>query len=105
MTEFWVASLLSIAMTSPSTRSILDAMLYYIFHFIYLGYPSDVLARLWLAYDIAHRNPDLGLVSPESQAHQAWKTFDDSMRESYRAIGTLVSIHQLHPETSFNQVS
>ena len=87
-----LTSLLSKVMRSSS--KILDAILYYIFHFIYLGYPTDVLARLWLAHDIAHRSTDVDHVSRESQAHQAWKTFDDSMRESYKAIGTLVSVHQ-----------
>ena len=45
----------------------------------HLGYPTDVLARLWLAHDIAHRSTDVEHVSRESQGHQAWKTFDDSM--------------------------
>ena len=73
--------------------SVLDATLYYVFHFIYLGYPSDILARLWLAHDSAHPNANISI--DEDRTRQTWRMFEDSMREYYKAIGTLVGTHQL----------
>jgi len=84
-----------------TSSNVLDAVLYYFFHFIYLGNPSEVLSRLWLAHDIAHGNAGLEKTLGENRADQAWRMFDSSMRESYRAIGTLVRLHQPVPlETS-----
>jgi hypothetical protein len=71
-----------------SLKGFLGLILYHIVHLIFLGYPSEILARLWLAHDIAHCSTDVWGENPGS--HLAWRTFDNSMRESYRTIATLV---------------
>jgi hypothetical protein len=81
--------------------SLVDAILYYTFHFIYLGHPSDILARLWVAEDISDANSNTTNNSRDSdkslvngmRSTQAWQVFDDSMRQSYKATGIIVSVH------------
>ena len=78
----------------------MNAVLYYSFHFLYLGHPSDILARLWVAEDISNANNGATNSAEDSEnsplndmrAAQVWKAFDDSMRESYKATGIIVSI-------------
>ena len=79
-------------MMKMTLAAISDAILYYIFHLIYLGYPADILSRLWLAHDVANCKLDAKV---QLSHHRAWQTFDDSMRESYRTIGTLVRVSNL----------
>jgi hypothetical protein len=71
--------------------TVLNAVLYYSFQLLYLGHPSDILARLWLAHDIAYGDNDLGNSLGDERIQKAWKMFDESMRESYRTLSVLVS--------------
>jgi hypothetical protein len=88
-------------MTIMSMAPSMNAVFYYSFHFLYLGHPSDILARLWLAEDISNVNNSTTNGAEDSEnsllsdirSAQVWKAFDDSMRESYKATGIIVCIH------------
>lgn len=90
----------------------MNAVLYYSFHFLYLGHPSDILARLWVTEDISNVNnvktniaedSDNSLLN-EMRSAQVWKAFDDSMRESYKATGIIVIFtHRLIERTDILQ--
>ncbi|KAF5352919.1 hypothetical protein D9758_007916 [Tetrapyrgos nigripes] len=90
----------SIERNPNPSRVVLDAVLYYVFHFLYLGHPSEMLARFWLAHDIAvgrvrDDTEDAGKSSGSRDRERelkAWKMLDDSLRESYRAIGVLAGL-------------
>ncbi|KAF5352918.1 hypothetical protein D9758_007917 [Tetrapyrgos nigripes] len=90
----------SIERNPSPLRVVLDAALYYVFHFLYLGHPSEILARLWLVHDIADGRfrddtEDTGKSSGSRDRERelkAWKMLDDSLRESYRAIGVLAGL-------------
>jgi hypothetical protein len=71
-----------------------NAILYYSFHFLYLGHPSDILARLWVTEDISNLNTDTteNSLLNDMRSAQVWGAFDDSMRESYKATGIIVSV-------------
>lgn len=86
----------------------MDAVLYYSFHFLYLGHPSDILARLWVTEDISNVNNEKTNSAGDSEnsllnemrSAQVWKAFDDSMRESYKATGIIVIIHTSSHQTN-----
>ena len=67
--------------------------LYYISHFLLAGQPAEMLERLWITYDI-------GEIDREQSNHQAdesssaaqWETLNETLKESYRATGVMVSL-------------
>ena len=63
-----------------------DAILYYIFHVVYLGHPTQILHRLWLAR--------------EGRTNEGWRALDVSLKESHRATGVMVVILPLKFSTS-----
>ena len=63
----------------------MDVVLYFIFHFVYLGNPIHLLAQLWLAYEHEHRLYSEVVESP-------WKMLSERTMESYRAIGVMVGV-------------
>lgn len=80
--------------TTLVIASPIQIFFYYVFHVIFLGHPADILARLWLAHDLAY--PDgRDLESHEDYDYEenvrkAWLNFEESIRESYKTIGVLV---------------
>lgn len=78
--------------------------LYYLFHILYTGHPAQILRRLWLVHDEAHPSgpkPVHGRESTSttlsntpqspSSSSSAWKAFDETLKESYRNAGLMVS--------------
>ena len=78
-----------------------NAVLYYLFHFLYAGHPADILGKLWITYDI-----DIYQQEQKKRKHHAhinrsevseatsspWEALDGSLKESWRAIGVMVSL-------------
>ena len=64
-----------------------SVVLFYVFHVLYVAQPTDMLEQFWLAYEN-------GIKAPH-RASDYWKALDDSLRESYRATGVMVSLYHL----------
>ncbi|GJJ16214.1 hypothetical protein Clacol_010510 [Clathrus columnatus] len=78
--------------TSLVVPSPVQVVFYYVFHIIFLGHPADILARLWLTHDLAHPE-DLGPDEDyETNVRNAWRNFEESIRESYRTVGVLAGL-------------
>jgi hypothetical protein len=89
-----------------------SAVLYYLSHFLYAGHPAALLGKFWIAYDI--ENAQQGQNQNQDHASQSsseadeptsgWETFEDSLKESWRATGVMVSVgsdfHHLPPPSS-----
>ena len=63
----------------------MDVVLYFIFHFVYVGNSTHLLAQLWLAYEHKHRLYCEVIESP-------WKMLSERAMESYHAIGVMVGV-------------
>lgn len=72
--------------TTLVISSPIQVFFYYVFHIIFLGHPADILARLWLAYDLSREYDD------EDNARRAWLNFEESIRESYKTVGVLAGL-------------
>lgn len=80
-------------LTMPTTLVVpsdIQVFFYYVFHVIFLGHPADILARLWLAHDLAHPVVLQPGQDEGATIRLAWKNFEDSIRESYRTVGVSV---------------
>lgn len=76
--------------------------LYYLFHVLYSGHPSQILRRLWLAHDEAHtsdsnsghvrQSTSTTLTNTTQSPTDIWKAFDETLKESYRNAGLMASL-------------
>jgi hypothetical protein len=77
-----------------------SAVLYYLFHLLYVGHPADILGKFWIAHDIENaqqgqnQRPGHGSssTSPADEPTSSWKTLEDGLKESWRATGVMVSV-------------
>ena len=76
-------------------------VLYYLFHFLYAGHPADILGKLWITYDIDVYQQELKKRKDHAHTTRSeiieatsspWEALDESLKESWRAIGVMVSL-------------
>ena len=83
-----------------------SAVLYYLFHFLYAGHPASILGKLWITYEMdRYQQKQRKLQESKAQDHaetsrseahevtkSPWEALDESMKESWRAIGVMVNL-------------
>jgi hypothetical protein len=77
-----------------------STVLYYLSHFLYAGHPAELLGKFWIAHDIEQAQQGQNQYQDQaskssSQADEptsGWKTFEDSLKESWCATGVMVSL-------------
>ena len=67
--------------------------LYYISHFLLAGQPAEMLERLWSTYELDESDREKSKdQADESSSDGQWKTLDETLKETYRATGVMVSL-------------
>ena len=64
-----------------------SVILFYVFHFLYLGYPSVILEWLWTTWQAVEDSNGTN----RAQDKGRWKAFIDTMKETFQSVSMMVS--------------